>query len=312
MPSTTHPSVYWLDSSSKTACVVLDQRNLAVDARTNPAVKELWIYVYLPQETRARDAKGLDPALRRDDEKINQMPLVLVLPILGGQNLWIEEQFAKTLNQYGIAAAIVPFPQQFERRYFLELPSGMLFLERDPEKLALNFEQALIDLSTFADWIERGGAEKLQKGWRPKFGIWGTSLGGILGSVAMSRDSRFKAGAFLLAGADPATILMEGRETKKIASKIKIGRKRIDGFLKEFDLDRIARDQSPEKLWAGRPVFLVEGVWDPVIPKGSRRKLRRAIPHARVLKLPSGHYTAILHMFWVKGKVARFFEQNLK
>ena len=67
-----------------------------------------------------------------------------------------------------------------------------------------------------------------------------------------------------------------------------------------------------QELWNQRPVLLVQAIWDRVIAYAPRQKLREAIGHARVLKIPAGHTTAILHIFWIKRKVAKFFEETLK
>ncbi|MEK7288066.1 MAG: hypothetical protein AAB091_05860 [Elusimicrobiota bacterium] len=278
-----------------TACVILNQTEIVVDKAANPAAQELWMYLHLPERP-AHDA-----------------PLVLILPILGGQNLWIERQFAQALNERGLAAAIVIFPQQFERRYFLSLPSGWLFLDRDPKRIAMNFRQALNDLRFILDWADEGGLETVEPQWKPKkIGVLGISLGAIVGSIAMARDERFAAGAFLLGGADPARLIMESHETNKIAKKLKVSYQELTQRLDGLDLGALAREKGPGNLWKGRPLLIVHAVWDKVIPKACRDRLDQAMPHARVKKLWAGHFSAILRIGSIKKETANFFAENLK
>ena len=250
---------------------------------------EVWAYVYLPP-------KQPKPA-----------PLALILPILGAPNLWTEEQFALTMADHGLASAILFFPQQFHRRTFLEVSSGFLFLGRSTATLAANFDQSLKDVEFFLDWFNQEG--RGQFGGRidaGKMGILGTSLGSLIGSVAMAHDQRLKAGVFLLGGADPAWIVAYGSLTKKMARKIGVTYDDLVKALEPFDLSR------QEAQWNNRPVLLVEAIWDAIIPKHSRQLLKRAIPHAKTIWVPAGHYTSLLHMFWIKGRAASFLQENLK
>lgn len=273
--------------------VVLRQTEIIVNKTANPAVQELWMYFSLP------------PKLN------SQTPLVLVLPIMGGQNLWIERQFAGALNSRGFAAAIVVLPQQFERRYFLSLPSGFLFLERDPRLVAMNFRQALNDLRFILDWAQEGGLGQVRPGWEPsRYGILGTSLGAITGSMAMARDERLKAGAFLLGGADPAMIITQSRETKKIASRLGVQYEDLAKKMDAINLVKLAEEKGPNPLWNNRPIFLVHAIWDRVIPKAAREALSRSMPHAKIKKIYAGHMTAIFYISSIKKQVASFFEES--
>ncbi len=250
---------------------------------------EIWAYIYEP------------PVAGKDT------PLVLILPILGAPNLWIEEQFAVAMAQRGMASAILFFPQQFHRRSFLEVTSGFLFLGRSTATLAGNFTQSVADVESFLDWLAGPGQEYFAGTFDVKrTAILGTSLGSLIGSVVMAHDKRIKAGVFLLSGSDPAWIVSQGSLTKKMARKLGIGYEDLLGPLAPFDLSRQEVD------WGGRPVLLVDAIWDTIIPKVSRKKLKSAIPHAKVISVPAGHYTSLLHMFWIKGSAAKFLAENLQ
>ncbi|MBI4370050.1 MAG: hypothetical protein HY547_07460 [Elusimicrobia bacterium] len=254
----------------------------------NPAADDLWL---LTQSPAART---------------NAAPLVIILPMMGGPNLWAETRISRRLAERGIASAIMPLPQQFERRFFLDLPSGKLFLERDIKSLGNNMREALDDLIIAVDWIEQGGLPMLEPSWNPKLlGIAGISLGGITASLAMSRDQRIRAGAFLLAGAGLAQILAEGSETKLLAKKLNPSMEMISEQLSDLEL-------PPPQAWANRPVLLAEARWDLVVPQSAQRRLRESIPHPQVVHLPSGHISAIAHIFWVEDEIADFFQENLK
>lgn len=264
------------------------------------AARELWGYLYFPEPE-----KGTGYFADEQKSSLSPAPVILILPMLGGRNLWIEEQLAVSFANRGMASLILVLPEQFERRPFLDLPSGRLFLGRTVGALARNFAQAELDAGQWIEWLQGPHLYKNRLDSN-RLGIAGISLGGILSSLILYGRNEIQAGVLLLAGANPDAIIMEGALTKKLAAQFAGSQDEIREALKPFNLENRGGARPLP------PVMIVEAFWDNIIPKSSRQKLRQAFPSAKLLRLPAGHVSAALHLFWVKGKVARFFAENLK
>ncbi|MFC1521063.1 hypothetical protein ACFL6Y_01505 [Elusimicrobiota bacterium] len=261
--------------------------------------KDTWAYFYLPPTEHS--------ALNTQ----RSVPLVLVLPILGGQNLWIEKKFAFALTKKGIAAVIVIGPEQFHRRSFMDISSGKLFLGRNPEILSKNFLQAKSELKSLISFIqEEDLAPPLDRVNTEQIGILGISLGGILGSLTFAQDKRIKCAAFLLAGADCAMILAKGSLTRKIIKTLGLDYDALYPMLKDLDVERIRRT-SGDNITDKRKTMIIHAIWDSIIPKTARKKLEKAFPASKITKLPAGHFTSIVFIGYIRAKAANFFKMRL-
>jgi hypothetical protein len=83
---------------------------------------------------------------------------------------------------------------------------------------------------------------------------------------------------------------------------------------KDAELRRAWKGIDPldyERANAGKPALLINARGDTVIPYVNAVRLKDAFPAARQVWVPFGHYTAILHLFWVPRYVSQRFQAAL-
>ena len=228
-------------------------------------------------------------------------PAVLVLPVMAAPNLWIEKKFVHQFNQNGLAVLLIETPYQFHRKPSALIPSGSVFLARNPDILAQNFRQSVSDSCRALSWLSH------QPEIDPHaIGIFGISLGALVGSTVYSASSIPQYGVFLLGGADLPSLLFHSEMTAPFVKKIGISESRLRQVWQGLDV----LDYEKENLH--KPVLLINANSDSVIPRKNALELKKAFPESRQLWVPFGHYTALLHLVWIPRYVANVFIRHLK
>ncbi len=225
---------------------------------------------------------------------------VLVLPVMAAPNIWIESRFINRFREDGLAVLWLEMPYQFHRRPSALIPSGSVFLARNPQVLAFNFRQSALDARRAIDWLCRQPEID-----RTRLGVFGVSLGALVGSVVYSVDARLRYAVFLLGGADFPSLVMKSSMTGAFVAKLGTTPAKLRALWKGLDsLDYAAQN-------ADKPALLINAMSDTVIPASNARALKKAFPKARQLWVPFGHYTAILHLIWVPRYIGDRFVQHL-
>jgi pimeloyl-ACP methyl ester carboxylesterase len=249
-----------------------------------PANDVVWAHLIVPRSAAGR-----------------KVPAVLVLPVMAAPNIWIETRFIDRFARDGFAVMWLEMPTQFHRRPDPSEPSGQVFLARTARQLAANFRQSVLDarraLGVLAARPEADG---------DRIALFGISLGAIVGSVAYSLDPRPRFAVFMLGGSDFPTLLMNSSLTGPFARRM--GLRAGDLKTAWLGLDPL---EHPERN-AGKPVLLVNAGWDTVIPRANALKLLEAFPAARQVWVPGGHYTAIIHLFWLPRWISGVLKDALE
>ena len=227
-------------------------------------------------------------------------PCILVLPVMAAPNIWIETRFINRFQQDGFAVLWLEMPYQFHRRPDPSQPSGQVFLARTPKRLAANFRQSVLDARRALAWLRR----------RPdidsaRIGIFGVSLGAIVGAAAYSVDSSPRYAVLLLGGADFPTLAAASTMTGPWLRRLGLSSAPLREAWRGID----PSDYSERN--AGKPALLINVRGDTVIPAANALKLKEAFPDAKQVWLPLGHYSAIMHLLWLPGYVSRAFHGNL-
>lgn len=227
-------------------------------------------------------------------------PAVLVLPVMAAPNVWIESWFIDRLVKDGFAVLWLEMPYQFQRRAHPSQPSGQVFLARTAKRLAFNFRQSALDARRAVDWLSRRPEVDARR-----LGVFGVSLGALVGSAVYSVEPKLAHAVFLLGGADFPRLVADSAMTGPFLAKAGITPEELRGAWKGLDpLER-------KELNRGKGVFLINAGWDRVIPKTAALSLREAFPDSRQLWVPFGHYSAVVHLLWVPRLVSRDFARNL-
>lgn len=221
---------------------------------------------------------------------------VLVLPVMAAPNVWIESWFVSRLVRDGFAVLWLEMPYQFQRRVHPSQPSGQVFLARTAKRLAFNFRQSALDARRAVDWLSRRPEVDSKR-----LGVFGVSLGALVGAAVYSIEPRLSHGVFLLGGADFPRLVAESAMTGPFLAQAGITPEELR--LAWQGLDPLERREHNR----GKSALLVNASWDRVIPRTAALSLREAFPDSRQIWVPFGHYSAIVHLLWMPRLVSKDF-----
>ncbi|MBI4161210.1 MAG: acetylxylan esterase [Acidobacteria bacterium] len=225
------------------------------------------------------------------------MPLIVLLPPLGGDSRELI-YFTRYLAERGFACLRLERPEPL-----LDLAGGL-----DHTRAVLGRE--VVRVRRLLDWVAS----------RPevdpsRIGILGVSTGALSAAVAAGTDQRIRAAVLVLGGADLPRILLESEDRAvrrfRRALMDRLGWTPAD-LLREarVRLGEVDPLRYADALRADR-LLLVEALFDRVIPAASRYELWSRAGRPRRLRLPVGHYSAILLAPLVRWHTYRFLEDRL-
>jgi len=184
--------------------------------------------------------------------------------------------------RFGLTAVRLSLPYHDSRKP-PELERADLIVSPDVGRTAQINRQAVLDVRGVVDWLETQGMERI--------GIMGTSLGSCLAMLAMSHDSRIRAGAFNHVSPYFADVVWRGLSTRHVRA----------GLEGHISLDNLRECWMPISPWPfidrvrDRAIRLIYARYDLSFPVDLSRQFvaefrRRDVPHTTTV-LPCGHYT---------------------
>ncbi len=226
------------------------------------------------------------------------IPVVVILHYWGARDIKVERSMADQLARRGIASIIVTLPYHLARAP-VGTRSGQLAIQPDPEKLKATMNQAAWDVRRTVDFIE--SRPELDS---TRIGIFGTSLGALVSSLAYGVDSRFSRAAFVLGGADLTEIVW--------SSSILVGARdslRSKGYTVERLRAELTSVEPLTYLESRRQssAFVIGGKFDTVIPPSSTKALIAAFDDPKTLWLETGHYGGIFVQSRILKECANYF-----
>ncbi len=238
-------------------------------------------------------------------------PPILVLPILGGDNI-VAKKFAAYLAEHNLPGIIVHRKEDFEK-------------VMDINRLDEMSKTIVTDTRKVIDWIETqdrsagsgrvGEPDESGEMDSSNIGIMGVSLGGISTALITAVEPRIKASLMMMTAGDLPYILSYTKE-KKIIEKVNEYRKKNDLSLDQFYhklKDSISNDPIffAEYIDA-RKVLMMLAFFDRVVPYQKGKELREKIGNPETIYLFSGHYSAIVYLPYAKWACLNFFKTRLK
>jgi dienelactone hydrolase len=234
-------------------------------------------------------------------------PAVIVLHILGGNGA-LSNLFCASLASNGIPAIMFYMPifsgrcPGGSRRAMLERPDG-------GELLVKALELSLLEISRTVELLRSRPEVNPEK-----ISLLGTSLGGIIGAVALAREPRFDRAALLLAGGNLDKIIGHSDETAEM-------RKAIDNMpaaTKEnlasgfAALDPLHGAAALVPLAREGRLLMYNAENDEVVPPECTAEFaEKAGMSGKVRILPGvGHYTAIVVLPQLLDELAAFFRDE--
>ena len=221
-------------------------------------------------------------------------PVVMVLPMSGG-GYSIERHFASYFASRGYAAIIVHRDKIPKEQQMIEILNPMI-------------RRVVLDHKRVIDWIET--QPEMDAG---KIGIFGISLGGIKSAMLAPLENRIQAAIIGLAGGDIPYILTYSTEPGLV--------KRREEFLKQRNLSPEKAEEALRKIITRDPliyapyvdphkVLLVLARYDTVVPIAKGLELKEKMGNPETIMIPSGHYTAVLSIPYIKSESFDFFEKR--
>lgn len=228
-----------------------------------------------------------------------KFPAVVVLHTWGAAKVTNEKRIGQALAREGIASLVLVFPYHMDRRV-----KGQVMITADVEHTVQATRQAILDIRRAGDWLCSQKDVDCAR-----LGVAGISLGGILTHLVMGVDERFKVGVSILGGGNVAKIIWKGWITRKI--KKRISRQgytlpALEEKMRLIDPGTFSSRNRPRK------VFMINSLYDFVIPRSVVKDLWEQLGHPRILWLTADHFTPMLIRDILIGKTVQFFKQEFK
>lgn len=207
------------------------------------------------------------------------------------------------LSSHGITA-LMPILPFHEDRVSTEHEYADTFLNGPLEVMERKFFQAVSDVLTCVDYLEKAGHSQVD--------IMGISSGGMIATIAMAIDPRIRKGVLIITGGNLEIISWKsiamriyrtknrGKKSREFERSMKI-RKEFEVCARSFnsvqDLANIPTffryDPSLfAKLISRERLIMFNALFDPFIPRESADDLWRRFGEPKRHLLPSGHLSA--------------------
>ena len=222
-------------------------------------------------------------------------PVIVLLPISGG-GYEVESHFARYFAKHGLAVALV-----HRREVGKQTPKA--------SEIEGWLKQNIACHKRVLDWIETRSELDAHR-----IGLFGISMGGIQAALLTPLDDRVKAATFGLAAGDLPFVLAHSTEKS-------IARHRAE-FMRAHQMNRAQFQDELRKAITCDPallapyveqqrILLVLGFCDTVVPFDKGWELRGKLGKPETLILPTGHYSALFCIPYVKNRCLHFFRKHL-
>jgi dienelactone hydrolase len=236
-----------------------------------------------------RKASGQDPA-----------PGVIVLHILGG-DFELSRLFCNALAHRGTAALFVIMPHYGPRR---QPGSERRMISPNPHETVEGMTQAILDIRRGVAWL--GAREEVDEN---NLGVFGISLGGITGALAMTAEPRLQNACLLLAGGDIAKVAWESKELERVRREWLNRGGTKEEFLESLQvIDPVTYAANAR----GRRILMLNAKADEVVPPDCTVSLWTALGEPEIVWYEGGHYSVAKHIFSALSRTTRFFQKPTK
>ena len=204
-------------------------------------------------------------------------------------------------------------------RYFASLGYHALRLERRAEWL-----DPEIPLEALAKLVPRfvGDVSRILDAWLgdpeapngDRLGLFGVSMGAMTGTMVAANDPRIDAAVLCIGGGGLEDILVHGRDTEldewRDTVSAALGGRDAFNELARASVGEIDLLGSAERLDPDRTLF-VGARFDRVVPWSASVRLWKALHRPRRAILPTGHYSAVVALPWIKRAARLHFDRML-
>lgn len=196
------------------------------------------------------------------------------------QQFWMLAEF---VAKRGIAGLAPSLPYHHRRSKGVQLFSGQKFIVDTPQSIRNNIRRAVIDMRRALDWLSD----------RPEIDsqtitMAGASLGGIVASLAYKMEPRFRTAVFVMAGCGVSGIAQNSEHVLVTAFR-EITKTKV---LNLQDIVETLQPVDPINVpdLYPRPVLMINGTKDTIMPPSESVKLLRSLGQAQQVWADSSHY----------------------
>lgn len=234
------------------------------------------------------------------------VPAVLMLPPTGGVNL-LDRKMAKTFCSAKMSAIII-------ENDFANIESQAKGPLLDPADHELSYHRATAAVKAVMQFV--ADDEQLDQ---ERVGLFGVSLGGILGAFAMATQPEIAAGYLIVAGGDVPNILAHSEQDE--VSRIRRKRMKEQGFNTRDEYEIFLREHmvlDPMDLtltMLPETLHMVISRRDDNVPTENQEALHLAFGEPEATYSNSGHVNTVINSLLFKGdrrRVSRFFKKRFE
>ncbi len=226
------------------------------------------------------------------------LPALLILHGWGRKSLEIElHRVGVRLARRGIESLFLVMPFHL-RRAPPGSWSGEYMISGDVVRTAECFQQTVVEVRAILPWLRE---------FCPAVGLFGMSLGGIIGHLAMTVE-RFDAGVTMLASGNSAGVTWEGRMTRYVKADIE------RAGISRAELEKIWTVTNPTVLAPHNQVkrlLMMGGKYDEIVPPKFTLELWEALGRPALRWFPCAHYSSFFFLGPVVDETATFFLSSL-
>ncbi len=223
-------------------------------------------------------------------------PVILVLPIFGGSN-YFSKTFAEYFAENGYSAIIVHRQKRYKTF-------------KDLDKMDQILRQIVFDHKQAIDWVEMQADLDADR-----IGVFGISMGSIKAALVSSLDKRIRATVMCLSGGNLPEIIATSDEKGVV--------ERREEYMKEHHISQDEFQNLLQSKITCDPInyaeyinaensLMVLGRFDSTVPYKNGNELWIKMGKPEKIILPTGHYTAILGLHYVKMESLDFFNRKLR
>jgi hypothetical protein len=231
-----------------------------------------------------------------DVDNQEKSPIIVVLPIFGGDNL-VSSIFAKYFANKGYSSMIVHRQEEYRDIGDLNL------LDQSLKQIVFDHKQAI-------DWIELQKDIDLEN-----IGLFGVSFGGIKTAIIAPLEDRIKASVICLAAGDLPYVITHSSErgVKKRRFKVIKSENLSLEELHEKLKDVITCDPiNYAEYLDANSTMMVLARFDKAVPYKKGKELKEKIGNPKTIILPIGHSSSIFYLPYIQHEALEFFKERFE
>ncbi len=209
-----------------------------------------------------------------------RVPGVVVLHILGGE-FALSRVFCRYFARQGTAALFVKMPYYGPRR---TPGDSTRMVSHDPKQTVQGVRQAVLDIRRGTAWL--ASQPEIDS---KRLGLFGISLGGVVGALAVEAEPQLQSAALVLAGGDLGQVAWQGVETRWMRKQWKAQGGTIAGLVETL---RPVDPLTYAENLRGRRIVMFNARHDEVIPPACTQSLWEAAGRPEIHWMNAGHYSA--------------------